>query len=297
MTDNQATEQHTQNNAAIELGEKLRKERERKKHSIGEVAERLKLSARQIEGLESGNYEDMPELVFVRGFLRTYGRFLGIDDEEMSSYLDRIVPQNRSNVYAVDRNGGSSFNYQQTEVKKSFPKWIFGVLVLVLIGGGVYIWQSKSNLEYAKQNDSTPSAQLENASNADLQAGNISVVAMSSDAVASAILNPDSTQNASGAASAVAQTASAPAEGSAPVAGELVVKVRYRSKLVIRDKDEQLVINEIVPAGSEHRFQGGAPYNVWIGYALGATANYGGQEVAVRKNMVGKTTSSFIVGQ
>ncbi|KPN74903.1 RodZ domain-containing protein [Neisseria sp. 74A18] len=313
MTDNQNTEQYSANSVAAELGMKLRQAREQKGFSIGEVAERLKLSARQIEGLESGNYEGMPELVFVRGFLRTYARFLGLDEQEVSAYLDRIMPQSRSNVYAVERNGSSSLNYQQTEVAKTFPKWILGVALLALIGGGVYVWQSKSQTEYAKQNDTIVPPELSSAPTNGLNADNVSVVSMGSDAVASAILNPVST--ASGAvvtaasdsvgaqtnvsvASGASQDIVAGASGATPVAAdELLVKVYYRSKLVIKDKSDQFVINEIVPAGSEHRFKGGAPYNVWIGYAPGATVNYGGQEIAVRKHMVGKTTSSFTAGQ
>ncbi|MBP8876099.1 MAG: DUF4115 domain-containing protein, partial [Neisseria sp.] len=98
---------------------------------------------------------------------------------------------------------------------------------------------------------------------------------------------------------ASAPAAVAASETSAAVAAdELVVKVRYRSNLVIKDKSGQFVINRIVPAGSEHRFSGGAPYDVWIGYASGASANYGGQEVAVAQNILkGKKTASFKVGQ
>lgn len=317
MNDNQNTEQQYANNAAIEMGAKLRYAREQKGFSIGEVAERLKLPARQIEGLESGNYEGMPEPIFIRGFLRTYGRFLGLDESEVASYLDRILPQNRSNLYAVERNN-QSLNYQQTEIKKSFPKWVAGLLVLTLVGAGVYVWQNKSNLEYAKQTDSNIQPELSNASAPNLQASNISVVAMGSEVesaivpasqelvsrgqavAASAIVN--SKQQASDSESELAQ-ASAPTLTVAAsdialiAADELVVKVRYRSNLVIKDKDGQFVINKIVPAGSEHRFRGGAPYNVWIGYASGATANYGGQDISVSKHMVGKKTSAFIAGQ
>lgn len=299
MTDNQQSEQHASNGAAAELGLKLRQAREQKGYSIGEVAERLKLSARQIEGLESGNYEGMPELVFVRGFLRTYGRFLDLDDNEVAAFLDRIMPQNRNNMYAVDRSGSQALNYRQTEVKKSFPTWILGVLTAVVIGGGIYVWQSKSNQEYAKQSDNMERPEPAGSAAGNLQADNISVVAMGSDAAASAV--PAASAPAAVPAQAMASepvVAASAASGVVPVAAdELAVKVLYRSNLVIKDKNGAFVINRIVPAGSEHRFRGGAPYEVWIGYSLGATANYGGREINVRQHLTGKTTSSFTVGQ
>ena len=55
-------------NKATELGILLRAKREQKQLSIGEVSERLKLPARQIEALENGDYNSLPEPVFVRGF-------------------------------------------------------------------------------------------------------------------------------------------------------------------------------------------------------------------------------------
>ncbi|UOO80854.1 DUF4115 domain-containing protein [Uruburuella testudinis] len=276
--------------AATELGEKLRIAREKRGFSIGEVAERLKLPARQIEGLESGNYEGLPELVFVRGFLRTYARFLELDDNEVAGYLDRIMPQSRHNVYAAERKHAESLNYQQTEIKKSFPKWVFGILLLAAIAGGVYAWQSKSNAENEKQADSSSTA-LNEVAAPNLQASNVSVVAMSSDA------EQTITASAASAPSAAASQAASAAGEPVAAADELVVKVRYRSNLVIKDKDGQFVVNRIVPAGSEHRFQGAAPYDVWIGYAIGATASYGGQNIAVSNHMVSQKTSSFKAGQ
>lgn len=296
MSDNQYNEPQNTIGAAAELGEKLRLAREKRGFSIGEVAERLKLPARQIEGLESGNYEGLPELVFVRGFLRTYGRFLELDEKEVAMYLDRIMPQERTNVYAVERQKTQSLNYQQTEVRKSFPKWILGVLALAAIAGGVYAWQSKSNAENEKQVNTNVG--LNEVAAPNLDASNVSVVAMSSEPVqAVQASSVDATASAPAAAASAPVVIASDVQSQGVAADELVIKVRYRSNLVIKDKDGQFVINRIVPAGSEHRFQGGAPYDVWIGYAIGATANYGGSDIAVSKNMVSAKTSSFKAGQ
>ncbi|KLT72252.1 hypothetical protein PL75_09235 [Neisseria arctica] len=297
MTDNQQQNEQLSGNAAQELGQKLKNAREKRGFSIGEVAERLKLPARQIEGLESGNYEGLPELVFVRGFLRTYGRFLELDDQEVAGYLDRIMPQARSNTYAVQREKNSDgLNYQQTTVKKPFPAWVIGLLGVVAIAGGIYAWQSKSQAESAKQATESQVG-LGEVAEPNLKASNVSVVAMASEESASVAAPAAASATTASAASESVASASAVAEAGTIASNELVVKVRYRSNLVIKDKNGQFVINRIVPAGSEHRFQGGAPYDVWIGYAVGASANYGGNDINVGQHMVTKKTSSFKAGQ
>lgn len=275
---------------AVELGTRFRQIREGRSLSIGEVAERLKLPARQIEALETGCYEGLPESVFVRGFLRTYGRFLEMDDHEVDGYLEDIFPAENRNIYAVERNknGKDVLNYQQTNIRRSFPKWIIAVIILMIIVICIYAWQSKSNAENEKQaNSNTPASEVV-APN--LMASNISVIPMASDATVNLSTASDASQIKSSEVSNLNNN-----QAIAP--DELVIKVRYRSSLAIKDRNGQFVINKIVPAGSEHHFKGGAPYDVWIGYATGAAANYGGKDISVTDNMLkGKKTSSFKAG-
>lgn len=296
MNENQEKQQNDVQNPAVELGKKLRMEREHRSLSVGEVAERLKLSARQVEALESGNYEGLPELVFVRGFLRTYGRFLDMNEQEIADYLDRISPQERKNHYAAERKA-EPLNFQNQEVKKPFPIWMVGVVAAAILAAGIFAWQSKSQEENEKQANNTEAVMgLNQVAAPNIDPSNVAVVPMNQEGTASA-------QAASATASAVtASAASAPTAATASATGqaagnELVVKVRYRSVLVIKDKNGTDVINRVVPAGSEHRFQGGAPYNVQIGYALGSTVQFGSQEIAVAQHMVSKKSAAMTVGQ
>lgn len=272
--------------AAEELGAKLKALRENRGLSVGEVAERLKLPARQIEALESGRYEGLPEMVFVRGFLRTYGRFVDIGEQEMADYLERIAPQERVNTAIAQRNKQEGGRFTGLEERKGMPAWLFGVAAVAVIVGGVFWWQSKSNAEHEKQDAASPAAAMQESAASNLEASNVKVVAMPAAA----------SGNAASAAAPIEQPASAAADGLA-AADELLVKVRYRSVLVVKDKDGKDVINRIVPGRSEHRFKGGAPYSVRIGYATGSTAQFGSAEIAVSAHMVDKKTAQFTAGQ
>ena len=47
--------------------------------SVQQVADQLKLSQRQVVALENNNFEDLPKMVIVRGFVRSYAKLLKLD--------------------------------------------------------------------------------------------------------------------------------------------------------------------------------------------------------------------------
>jgi len=69
-----------------ELGQILREARESRGLTLAEVQSEIRISSRFLEALESGEYEVLPTPVHVRGFLRNYARFLGLDPQPL---LDR----------------------------------------------------------------------------------------------------------------------------------------------------------------------------------------------------------------
>jgi cytoskeleton protein RodZ len=62
-----------------ELGHILREARETKGLTLNEVQEQTRINSRFLEALEMGDYIRLPTPVHVRGFLRNYARFLGLD--------------------------------------------------------------------------------------------------------------------------------------------------------------------------------------------------------------------------
>lgn len=274
MSENQTPSAISSADAPAALGAELRRQREERGLSLGEVSERLKLPARQVEALENGHYDDMPEPVFVRGFLRSYGRFLDLDETVLNSYLAHIVPPESIERSRPQQHAADSMVNQ--ELKKPFPTWIFGLLAAALLGVGIYYWQGKSQSEHLRQEAGAGSAVQSGGSQAasevPLANGNMVVKPMKEP------------QAASGAASAPAAAG-----------GELVINTRYRTMLTVSNAKGEILINQIVPARSEHRFKDGAPYEVRLGYAIGSTASYGGENIDIDSKRKGKT-AVFTVG-
>jgi len=62
-----------------EIGSKLAQARETCRQPIEKPARKLKLQKRHLEAMESGNWEAMPDDVYVLGFLRQYSQYLNVD--------------------------------------------------------------------------------------------------------------------------------------------------------------------------------------------------------------------------
>lgn len=71
------------------LGEILRERRESLNLSIEEVARVTKLKKSIILALENGNYKELQEPVYIRGFLKIYASLLNLDYNILSPILDR----------------------------------------------------------------------------------------------------------------------------------------------------------------------------------------------------------------
>ena len=274
------SEESAINQAAQELGALLKAKRTEKNIAIGEVAERLKFSAKQIESLESGDYKGLPEPIFVKGFIKTYGRFLGLDTDQVTSLLNEVFPSQVSAAPATTATENqTSLNFQDQKKSKSFPKWVPLVVVAAVVVGAVYLWQSKSTEQNRQQEKST--LEVGDVAQPQLATDNVQVVPMKASATASAPVS-----------------ASAPAAASAAVAdGSIQIKVRYRSNLIVTDADGTPLHSGIVASNSSHQFKGKAPYQVRIGYATGSEISFNGQAIAIKNHFVDGKTAALTVPQ
>jgi cytoskeletal protein RodZ len=77
--------------AGERFGSGLRRERERRTVSLGEIAAATKIPQRVLERLEAGEMAELPPQVFVRGFVRAYARHLGLSETEQLAALDAAL--------------------------------------------------------------------------------------------------------------------------------------------------------------------------------------------------------------
>ena len=64
------------------VGEFFRQVRETKGLTLDEVASKTRIRSDFVQALEEGNFAKLPDQVFARGFVRSYARSLGLDEED-----------------------------------------------------------------------------------------------------------------------------------------------------------------------------------------------------------------------
>jgi len=119
------------------MGEVLREKREENNLTVEDVSNRLRLSVRQIEALETNNFASFPEAMMTRGFIRNYARFLEIDPEPLLQAYREYVPSESPHSLSLH-----SANVQlPINGQRSWGKYIALLVVIALLVGGWIIYE------------------------------------------------------------------------------------------------------------------------------------------------------------
>jgi cytoskeletal protein RodZ len=63
----------------LQIGQLLKEEREERSISLSDVSEALYVRKSVVAALESGRWELLPHQVYVKGYVKQYARYLGMD--------------------------------------------------------------------------------------------------------------------------------------------------------------------------------------------------------------------------
>ena len=66
----------------------LKHERELRRFSLEEIAAKTKISIHFLQALENNQFDDLPEKVFIKGYIRSFARIIGSDEHEMLNAFD-----------------------------------------------------------------------------------------------------------------------------------------------------------------------------------------------------------------
>lgn len=119
------------------IGPQLAAAREAKHLTVSDVATRLHMRSMFVDALERERWDLVGERVYVRGFLKNYARFVGLDPapllEELRNEYDNyeVASPAREIENGVAEEPYSYSRHVRTERQSSFYTWLLGALTTV----------------------------------------------------------------------------------------------------------------------------------------------------------------------
>ena len=115
------------------FGENLRREREMRGVSLEEISSSTKISLRFLEAIEREDFSKLPGGIFSRSFIRSYARYLGLDEERVvAEYQLAAQPQVDFDLHRMPSGTFSSG-------RRSARTPLIATLVAVVLLAGGYV--------------------------------------------------------------------------------------------------------------------------------------------------------------
>ncbi len=119
------------------VGQILKEEREKQFYTILEIEKVTKIRKELLEALEADNFEKLPSVTFIQGFIKNYGKFLKLDVDKLLAIFRREY-SDRSHPPRILES------FQNPLDKKKFritsTKFISSVVIILLLIFFAYLW-------------------------------------------------------------------------------------------------------------------------------------------------------------
>lgn len=116
----------------VGIGEKLKETRLKKNLTLNDVENKTKIRARYIQALEEEDFSVLPGSVYIKGFLKTYGKLLELDDKELIAAYEGIEPQEEE----VQPQPVKRYSPEQSKgPNRRYIKLILGIIAIATLIG------------------------------------------------------------------------------------------------------------------------------------------------------------------
>lgn len=242
------------------VGTALREARERLGLSVADVESRLKFASRQIEALETDNFTRLPEIFFVRRFVRSYAKLLQLDPDPLLAALPiaPVQPSLHAASIAIEVPFPNTYATRRLKII-----WLAIGVVAVAITLILFVW-----LNHDKS--IMPQATVETME--------LPAVMPTPASVVIAVPSPDTLfvpPEASVAAKAVKIESNSASKQSASIR----LTFNADAWVKVTDNNGKILLSKLNSSGSEQHLQGRPPFSVVIGNINGVRLYYQGKLV------------------
>lgn len=249
------------------IGRSLQRAREARGLSLGDAAQALKLSPRQVEALEAEQFERLPGTAFARGFLRNYARLLRLDPEPLIAEFDALHGGDTVELRQLS-NARGALPSGRGRGPSAMPAALAAAALLGVVVAGWYFDWFRQPKSLTPTDSSTPVAVLPPIETPAQPA------AMPEAAVSGGALSSPQ------AGSAPIATATLAAQPPAPDGLErLAFSFDQEAWVEVRDASGEIIFSRINKAGSTQEVQGKGPFALVVGNAPAVKLSHNGQPV------------------
>ncbi|MBK9153779.1 MAG: helix-turn-helix domain-containing protein [Chloracidobacterium sp.] len=121
------------------LGEKLRIAREERGISISEVAEQTRISPLYLKAIDADDYKTLPGGIFNKGFIRSYAKYVGVDEQEALKEYNRFVAAEEASEEGSLKSYRPEVLTDDRAASSFIPTVIFAVIILGLMTAGILV--------------------------------------------------------------------------------------------------------------------------------------------------------------
>jgi len=124
---------------SLTLGERMKKIRNERRLSLADISKSTKIQIKYLEYMEEGDYMKLPADVYVKGFIRSYAIFMGLDENMLIKQYQREKGIHKNIKKIVDDDGGGRpIKFSSFIIT---PKIIIaGAVILLVLGSFFYLY-------------------------------------------------------------------------------------------------------------------------------------------------------------
>ncbi len=252
------------------LGDEFRSAREARGLTLSDVGEKIHIRSVYLNAIETEDWKAIGAPVYVRGFIRTYARFLGLDSEAAIAHYNEVVPPERPTATAVaddEREGGPSV--------WAVVAIVAAVVLVAFVGYEWWSYAQGSGGSGAVASATPDSSAIAEASSAASPSPTPSASPTQAPTPAGPGASPVATPPSGGASARPQEPLTAVSGGPTSKPHQLAIRLTDRSWLRVT-VDGTTVIEGIYPAGTQRTFSGNAA-DVRAGNGGGVTISVNGQ--------------------
>jgi cytoskeleton protein RodZ len=121
----------------VSFGVSLKRERELRGISLAEIAKTTKISVRLLEAIEKDRFDILPEGVFRKSFIKSYAKYLGMNEEQILHEYDLEVQPSTASQAAPEK---PSVSFRDSPAGSRRALLLTFVILLVLLAVGFGFW-------------------------------------------------------------------------------------------------------------------------------------------------------------